>query len=96
MTTYQYECVAVENVRKVRPGLFLCDLQFVTENGHKLAPANNVVVNSSGNLEKYPENFLPEEASDAEWKKWQEACEQGHPGYEVCNPEWLAQRLASI
>ena len=95
MATYQYECVAVENVRKVRSGLYLCDLQFETENGHKLAPANNVVVDNSGNLQKYPENFLPEEASDADWEKWQVACEQGHPGYEVCNPEWLAQRLAS-
>ncbi len=95
MTT-QYKCIAVENIRKVRPGLFLCDLQFETENGHKLVPTKNTVVDNSGNLEKYPENFLAEDASDEEWEKWQTVCKQGHPGYEVCNPEWLAQRLGSI
>lgn len=93
---YSYECIEAKNIRKIQYGLFLCDLQFETEHGYRLAPAQDVVVDSTGNIQRGPEDFLAEDTDEKEWEKWWAICRQGDPGYSIYNPEWLAQKIAAV
>ena len=95
---YSYECTKVENIRKIGETndgpIYLCDLHFQDEHGHKLEKVENAVV-VCGEIQQYPENFLPEDCSEEDYEKFAKLCES-YPGWDVYNPEWLSRQIESM
>jgi hypothetical protein len=98
---YSYECTKAKIVKELgtfgERRVLLCNLWFDDEHGHALAPAKKVVVvveGGSADIEKYPENFLPEDADKATWKRFQKLCDASDIGYHVYNDNELAKMLA--
>jgi hypothetical protein len=95
---FSYNCIDVSRATRVATypkDLYLVDLQFEDEHGHKLAPLHHVLVVVEGGvakLEKYPENILDSAGptEDTLWPLVEGWC-RNHPGYDVENSEKLAR-----
>lgn len=99
MYDYSYVCVGGVATRKLASfddiDVYECSLQFVDEHGHKLAAVENAIVtvcNGQARLQQYAQNFLPAEATDEDYEKWEQLLE-GYPGYDVYNEDELAGLL---
>lgn len=98
--SYSYNVVSAKATKELavfgKQKILLCDIQCEDEHEHLLAEAKDVVVvveHGHAQFEHYPENFLPEEASEAEYEKWRDLCENGWPGYEAYDGNVLGSLL---
>jgi ABC-type glycerol-3-phosphate transport system substrate-binding protein len=100
MPDYSYNCTHA-TVRQVlgqygNKTILLCDLDFDDEHGHALGTVENAVVvveDGYADIETYPENFLPEDASSEDFERFQKLCEDGDPGWTVYNSDELGAML---
>ena len=95
MPSFAYTAVSVSNVRLLSHGLCLADVRCVDEHEHPLEVAYDVLCSLSGFVQ-YPENVLPEDATDEEWGYYGELAKR-YPGYDVYNedefPELVCREL---
>lgn len=75
--------------------LVVCDLEFVDEHNHKLAPENNTLLVVDHNAKtaepcQYPEDILPDDANETDWDTVQDLCDKHSDlPYGVYNEEEL-------
>ncbi len=103
MPDYSYECtkaVCCEELVLAAPNtegrILLCNLEFVDEHGHALAPVRNAIVVVDGgraDICHYSENLLREDATTQEWERVEALC-KNNPNYGVYNCEKLAAMLS--